>query len=283
MTVLARGLFRVAVPALALLAALGSCAAPRAGLPSAGEAPPAERLAASERARAGSLRTVHATGVAELRWSDRDGAHFEQGDLDLRWADGLGIAASVSKFGDRHAWLGSDGSRWWRFDLKARPPALASGPLGPGAPDARPLEAFAASPATLGLRPLVPAPGAKVTLRDGLAWVDLEDGTIAGVKCEAGFDPASCAPRALLLRPTVGPQLRAEFGELLSVGTDGAPEGAWPRIPRRITARRAGDDAAISITIGTAAADPGAADRPALYDLEGLRARLMPTAAGEPR
>lgn len=271
----------VRAAAAALLSALAACAAtppvPGAGVPSP------ERIAGSERARAEPLRTLHATGVAEIRWSDRDGAHFEQGDLDLRWAEPGGIAVSVSKFGDRHAWLGSDGRRWWRFDLKARPPAVASGPLDGGAGGARPLEAFAAAPQALGLRPLLPVPGAGVSLRDGLAWVEVQVGSLPGVRGEAGFDPATCAPRVLALRPSDGPGFRVEYGELMAVRTVGAAEGAWPRIPRRITARRAGDDAAIAISIGMADADPAAADRPALYDLDALRTRLAPEVPGEPR
>ncbi|MFM9097402.1 MAG: hypothetical protein ACKOQW_03790, partial [Phycisphaerales bacterium] len=119
--------------AVAVAGVLGACrggptpAPPAANAP----APDAAAIIARERARVGGLKHLWAKGVAELRWKDASGDHFEQGDLDLRWCAGRGLAASVSKFGDRHAWLGSDGVRWWRFSPKATPPALDVGEVAP--------------------------------------------------------------------------------------------------------------------------------------------------------
>lgn len=270
------------LPALLVAGALASCAAPQPA-PRAQEsiAPSADRIARSEASRAGTLRLLHARGVAELRWRDEQGAHFDQGDLDLRWADGRGLAASISKFGDRLAWIGSDGARWWRFELKSVPTRLVFGPLRGGADRPRSLDALAAAPAFLGLRPLVPVEGARVVLREGLAWVEVTIGASGGDRAEAGFDPASLEPRALLLRREDGVAVRADFGELVAVRTDGVAEGAWPRVPRQVAARRDAEGPALSIAIDGAAADAAAADRPALYDLEELRARLAPETVEE--
>lgn len=268
--------------ALLAAGALASCAAPQPAPPaSMPGVPTAERIARSEASRAGALRFLHARGVAELRWRDAQGAHFDQGDLDLRWADGRGLAASISKFGDRLAWIGSDGAHWWRFELKSTPTRLVFGSLRGGIDRPRSLDALAAAPAFLGLRPLVPLEGARVVLREGLAWVEVSIGGPGGDRAEAGFDPASFAPRALVLRLEDGAEVRAEFGELVAVRTDGVGEGAWPRVPRQVTARRDADGPSLSIAIDGAAADPAAADRPALYDLGELRARLAPETVEE--
>lgn len=268
--------------ALLAACALPSCASPQPVPPAQGaNVPSAGQIARSEAARAGALRLLHARGVAELRWRDAQGAHFDQGDLDLRWADGRGLAASVSKFGDRLAWLGSDGTRWWRFELKSAPTRLVFGPLRAAAGRPRSLDALAAAPAFLGLRPLSPVEGAQVFLREGLAWVEVSIGPSGGDRAEAGFDPSSLAPRALVLRAEDGVEVRAEFGELVAVRTDGVGEGAWPRVPRQVVARRDADGPSLSISIDGAAADAAAADRPALYDLAELRARLAPETVEE--
>ena len=266
-------------PAVPSAPATPAAAAPPAD-PAAPTVPSAQAIAAAEESRVGSLRTLHARGVAELRWSDADGNHFEQGDADVRWCAGRGIAASISKFGDRYAWLGSDGTRWWRFELKSEPTNLVFGSLASGGSSRRVLDAQAASPRFLGIAPLRPLPGAAVALRDGLAWVELAlDAPLqgAGTRCEAGFDPRSLEPRRVRLAWGDGAECSVEFGELLSVETAGAAPGAWPRIPRRLTAARAGEAVALSISLDSASADPEGADRPALYDLDLLRARFSPS------
>ena len=81
--------------AVALLAACApravdspTASIPPASVPTAG--PASEAVAASERARVGGLRFLHAKGVAEIRWKDDDGNHFEQGDADVRWSAARG-------------------------------------------------------------------------------------------------------------------------------------------------------------------------------------------------
>ena len=67
-------------------------------------APDRDRVRTAEEARVGALRVLRARGVAEVRWRDASGDHFEQGDADLRWCDGRGIAVSVSKLGEPFSW-----------------------------------------------------------------------------------------------------------------------------------------------------------------------------------
>jgi hypothetical protein len=260
-------------PSAAATAGAGTSTAP---VPAA---PTVEAITASEQARVGTLRFLHARGVAELRWSDEQGSHFEQGDADIRWCAGRGVAASISKFGDRHAWLGSDGTRWWRFELKTAPSRLVWGMIAASAPTQAAREAQVANPRFLGIAPLIPRAGAVVEVRDGLAWVELEHAggeAIAGVRVEAGFAIGTLEPRSVRAQWNAGDSSRVDFGELMLVETAGVAQGAWPRIPRRLVAVREGGVTALSIALDSARADAEAADRPTLYDMDGLRARFTP-------
>jgi len=242
-------------------------------------APTVDAIIASEQARVGALRVLHARGVAELRWTDEQGTHFEQGDADIRWCAGRGVAASISKFGDRHAWLGSDGTRWWRFELKTAPSRLVWGMIAASAPTQAAREAQVANPRFLGIAPLLPRAGAVVEVRDGLAWVELEQAggeAVAGVRVEAGFAIGTLEPRSVRAQWNAGDSSRVDFGELMLVETPGVAQGAWPRIPRRLVAVREGGVTALSIALDSARADAEAADRPTLYDMDGLRARFTP-------
>lgn len=247
--------------------------------PTAPAAPTIAAISASEQARVGALRFLHARGVAELRWTDEQGSHFEQGDADIRWCAGRGVAASISKFGDRHAWLGSDGTRWWRFELKTAPSRLVWGTLATSAPTQAAREAHVAHPQFLGIAPLTPRAGAVVEIRDGLAWVELEQANgeaVAGLRVEGGFDAVTLAPRSVRAHWNAGDSSRVDFGELMLVETTGVAQGAWPRIPRRLVAIREGGVTALSIALDSARADAEAADRPALYDMDGLQTRFTP-------
>jgi hypothetical protein len=260
-------------PSAAATAGAGTSTAP---VPAA---PTVTAIIASEQARVGTLRFLHARGIAELRWTDEQGSHFEQGDADIRWCAGRGVAASISKFGDRHAWLGSDGTRWWRFELKTAPSRLVWGMIAASAPTQAAREAQVANPRFLGIAPLIPRAGAVVEVRDGLAWVELEHAggeAIAGVRVEAGFAIGTLEPRSVRAQWNAGDSSRVDFGELMLVETDGVAQGAWPRIPRRLVAVREGGVTALSIALDSARADAEAADRPTLYDMDGLRARFTP-------
>ena len=272
-----------ALIAVALLAACAPRAVdspttsiPPASVPIAG--PAADAVAASERARVGGLQFLHAKGVAEIRWKDDDGNHFEQGDADVRWSAARGCAASISKFGDRYALLGTDGRRWWSIFPKAKPSRMEWGAMGTGAQSQGANDALAANPRYMGLLPLLPAAGAMAEMEDGLAWFNLADDAAnsVGIVARAGFDPATLTPRAVRLRWPDGSAARVEFGEMMPVETVGAAQGAWPRIPRRIAGSHEGRGVTLSIALDSARADAEAVDRPGLYDMDALRARFAP-------
>jgi hypothetical protein len=74
--------------------------------------------------RASLLQQLHGYGVIEMRWTDQDGDHFEQGDVEF-WLDGQKRRAMlVSKLGDPYFWIGTDGVKVWIFDLSTKPRQL---------------------------------------------------------------------------------------------------------------------------------------------------------------
>lgn len=105
---------------LIVLMLLASCQKPPIGETDAPglEAPPYVTLAEAHNARIDRLGTIYARGVIELRWSDDDGKHIEQGDLDLWIALPHQTALNISKFGERLMWLGSDDRQSWLFDFR---------------------------------------------------------------------------------------------------------------------------------------------------------------------
>lgn len=248
-----------------------------AAQPPAAPAPPAAAaIAASERARVGTLAALHARGVAEVRTTDEKGKHFDQGDIDLRWMPQRGFAASITKFGDRWAWIGSDRTSWWAFELKEDPVTLRTGRL-----DRARAGTSAAMPWLMALLPLVPDPDSEIQLRDGraVARILTEGATFpAGTTVEAEFDARTLAPLAVRVRRGSEVVCESALSEIGSVETMGSAPGAWPRIPRRVRAHAPsqGEGNEIALFFETVRGDREAADKPGLYDLAQLRARFAP-------
>lgn len=275
---------RATLAASCLAVALGGCAASPPAVPvPAARVPAAAEVVRAEEARAGTTRWVHARGIAELRWRDASGSHFEQGDLDLRWCPGRGIAASISKFGDRHAWIGSDGVRWWRFAPKASPGTLDVGVLSPPAGADRSLpDECSVNPALLGFAPLRPREGAAATVEDGLAWFELDAAGLPSLgrgRAEAAFDPSTLEPREVRLVDDSGATMwRVSYGAFGPMRIPGTDLGSWPRVPTRVEAVRGEAGASLLLVFSSVESDRDAVDRPALYDLEQLRERFAPQA-----
>ncbi|MHC4416026.1 MAG: hypothetical protein ACYS0G_12150 [Planctomycetota bacterium] len=105
------------------------------------ETPPYATLARTHNARIDRLYKVYARGVIELRWTDQEGKHFEQGDVDLWIALPDRTALNISKFGERLMWAGSRGGTSWIFDLRSDETVLYLGSGAPGslAPGVGPL------------------------------------------------------------------------------------------------------------------------------------------------
>ena len=94
------------------------------------EPPSYAAVAEAHNARIDQLARVYARGVIELHWSDQDGRHFEQGDVDLWIALPHRTALNIEKFGQRILWLGSDEQHHWLFDFREDDSVLYLGTNG---------------------------------------------------------------------------------------------------------------------------------------------------------
>ena len=73
------------------------------------------------------LDAVHLRGLVELHWTDDEGNHLEQGDLEV-WIKGhTHASARVTKFGDVYLWTGTTPEGDFTFDLFSEPTTLTTG------------------------------------------------------------------------------------------------------------------------------------------------------------
>ncbi len=82
------------------------------------DVPGYEVLAAAHNERVQRLGMIAARGVIEMWWTDDDGRHYEQGELDLWIALPRRTALRVSKLGHLFMWIGSDDRQTWLFDFR---------------------------------------------------------------------------------------------------------------------------------------------------------------------
>jgi hypothetical protein len=82
--------------------------------------PTREQLVALHNDRVARLATTYSSGVIEIRWTDRKGRHFEQGDLDFWHTTGERTALRISKLGEPLLWVGSNSDEYWLFDLLSK-------------------------------------------------------------------------------------------------------------------------------------------------------------------
>ena len=80
-------------------------------------APSFSSLAAAHNDRVHRLEQIYAIGVIEIRWVDRKGKHFEQGNMELWIHQPRRTALRVDKLGEPLLWLGSNDTHYWLFDL----------------------------------------------------------------------------------------------------------------------------------------------------------------------
>jgi hypothetical protein len=66
--------------------------------------------------RTANFQELVGRGVIEFRWTDEDGKHREQGDVDF-WKQGEALSLRISKLGELIMWFGGDANQTWLFDL----------------------------------------------------------------------------------------------------------------------------------------------------------------------
>jgi len=112
---------------LAMVLALAGCSSPEPVGP--GDAETGYRTMYAM----GTLDTVHLRGLVELHWSDDEGTHQEQGDLEVWMRGNDHVSARVTKFGDVYFWSGSTPEGSFTFDLASEPTTLTTADTVTGA------------------------------------------------------------------------------------------------------------------------------------------------------
>ncbi len=115
--------------AMASLVVVASCKSPgrpdEAARPA--QTPTFQELAQAHNSRVKQLQKVYADGVIEIRWTDQEGRHFEQGDMEMWLSLPWLTALRVEKLGEVLLWLGSDQERYWLFDMTGQEKVLYVG------------------------------------------------------------------------------------------------------------------------------------------------------------
>lgn len=265
-----------------------------------GPAPDAAAVAAAQRMRLDALPTLALRGVAELRWSDEDGAHVEDGDFELVVRMPSDTALRVTKLGERVLWAGSGSGRWWLFEPKATPSRVRVGSADAPADDAdaglmglmRPAQLLA----TLGIGPI------EASQVRSVAWDSARGCWRAEVAAGSrsmvlDLRHASLLPIAVEWRDAQGrTQLRSELSEFAWPGAEGPAVQPGALVPTRILvsafgppgepASAARDGARPQATLALRAGPPTdgrARARDRLFDFEELRAAMKPELVEEER
>lgn len=272
------------VPALALAAALVSCAAPARVEPVAtaasGAPADASAFAAAQRARVENLRDFASRGSAELRWTDERGDHFEQAQVELAWRESGGrMALRADKLGERLAWAGADASRWWVFEIKSDPSRLVVGARGT-APNGSALP-FAGPESVMELMAARPWPD---TVRLAAAesgggwWIAwrLPKPIGAWVGSRALLTAPGALPQRVELLDADGRALASsELSNPVTVEVRGVAPGAWPLVAGKTRLRTDAGSATWDVFWDAPGTDPDRLkDR--LFDLSVLREVLRP-------
>lgn len=230
---------RECVVAAALLATLAACTSPQPRASRPADAPPTPRATAAEfvsaqRVRAGMLRDFASRGSGEMHFTDAEGAHHEQAQVELAWRDGGGrVALRLDKLGERFAWSGADAETWWVFQLERKPAILTIGRRGQPPPDE--LFNFMGPESILELLGVSTWPESATLEADaaGPDWVRWKLDRPLGVwaASRARVDRPGAVPSQVQLLDAKGRVLlQASHERLLTVQVAGAPPGAWPEV-----------------------------------------------------
>lgn len=208
----------------------------------AANAPTRGAIVAAHNERVGKLRTTNSDGVIELRWSDEQGNHSEQGDIELWQTTGDRTALDISKIGERLLWMGSSGEQWWLFDLMRKDDRVlyvgSRDALGErfGALGVKPLALLD----LLGLSPIEPSEADAQAVgvdAESKAWTLQTQGR--GGRLRIAFDQATLLPKRIELLDDLGAVVATStLSRYESVEVPGLAVMARPKMPLTIDIRR---------------------------------------------
>lgn len=203
--------------------------------------PPYAQIAARHNQRIDALAELHSDGVVEITWTDDDGDHFEQGDIELWALQPSDLTVRISKLDEDIIWLGSDAERHWIIDARGDQAVYYLGdhddadmnlahqpiPLTPWAL----LDACGLS--KLPVEGAAAAPGNVAHSAEHDAWVIKSAGRSGTLSLF--FDRESLLPLRTEIHDAAGELiLHSTLTRYKSVPLPNSPPGAWPQFPMRI-------------------------------------------------
>jgi hypothetical protein len=153
-------------------------------------------------------------GVIEFRWTDGDGTHKEQGDLDF-WKQGNAISLRVSKLGELLLWFGGNEKEYWLFDMLGDETKLSVD--GEGA-------MFSDIKVALVLLGLSELPDGEMKIVDGV--LNINDNT--GKIWTMAFEPTSYRPLSVSVIDN-SYEAKASHRSEISVELENTHELQWPK------------------------------------------------------
>lgn len=203
-------------------------------------------IVAAHNIRASRLDILESRASLELRYSDRDGDHFDQCEADIFLASGGRGALRATKVGNNILWVGSDGKQGWIFRLDSEPTQLtvfegiAEMPpgqrlMGDGAAEFSLLSPRAVR-TIAGIAPI--AEGWTLRAVEGTGQLESRFELVSPIAAEvdAVFRfGASGLPESVRIESRGGnPILKAGLSEYAAAQVENLAQGAWPQVARRI-------------------------------------------------
>ncbi|QNN23707.1 hypothetical protein HED60_15985 [Planctomycetales bacterium ZRK34] len=248
-----------------------------------------DALREAQNRRVAMIDQIWSRSVLEVRWTDTDGdKHYEQGDGPLIIRKPAELALAVGKLGETFLWLGADGERYWLFDL--HPPNDQPKTAYLGRFDQFTEQAAAKLPipirpdrliSLLGITPLPAAnEQSPIPLTDDTSATFMipQGNALDGPRMYLRIDAASSLPSHVTVVDELGRiLLHARLDQYEPLKRDGAPPGAWPALPTRITVTSEQYDATLTLHLDSPT-DGKARDKvkDAQFDFDTLVKMLRP-------
>lgn len=173
-----------------------------------------DEITIAEQKRTESFHQLVGRGAIEFTWTDENGNHKEQGELDF-WKQGDSVSLRISKLGELLVWFGGEGNDIWFFDLMEDEPTLTLGGKQGMFDDIE---------VALILLGLAPVPTSNATIEDGAYWSSKDE---KGRTWKATFSDEDFRPLQISMRS--GKQkAEATHIEGIRVEIDTRHELHWP-------------------------------------------------------
>lgn len=226
-------------------------------------------------ARIANLDQLWAAAVVAMEWKEGEKDRFEQGEGHFITVLPGSFYLTVGKF-DPLVHLGSDGKRYWLFDLQGDRTVHVGSFANVGKPCTTSLGLPVDPqdlPRLMGLLPLPAAEDAKVNTEPTTDGVAIRLPTEPGRnRVRMVVNPDNGEPSLMQVTSPAGePLVTVSLSNYESVETDGKPPGAWPRVATRVIFTLPDDRGEMRVTLSRLTdARRQKRIKPVLFDLDYL-------------